>query len=86
MENPPESNPGVKQHVAQFMGMAGLASTACKQHGISQDGIAGPHWAEPVRAPVRETRPNIIPSRMPYPSARGYSMGFSKCFSMGPDP
>ena len=29
--NPPESNPGVKKHVAQFMDMAGLAFTACKQ-------------------------------------------------------
>ena len=84
--NPPESNPGVKKHVAQFMDMAGLAYTACKQHGISGAGIAGPHWAEPGTAPVRETRPNIIPSRLPYPSNRGYSMGFSKCFSMGPDP
>ena len=56
--NPLESNPGVKKHVAQFMEMVELAFTACKQHGISGAGIAGPHWAEPGTAPVRETIPN----------------------------
>ena len=58
--NPPESNPGVKKHVVQFIDMAGLAFTACKQHGISRDGIAGPHWAESGRGPVKgnETKNN----------------------------
>ena len=74
--NLPESIPGVKKHVAQFMDMAGLAFRARKQHGISGAGIAGPHWAEPGRAPVtgNKTKHNSFTSAISIESGVQYGL------------